>query len=239
MSRAAKAAGHSRRARGSLNEQEIIEAAIALIERDGVDGLSMPSLAKHLNAGVMSIYWYFHSKDDLLAALADRALLEVYSRLPPLRDGPWEEETVALAVALQRELHKSPLYLQLCRARPSSLVLRPNVIPVLAKRLEGELQLFRQMGLSVSEATRLIAVLSAYTRGFGLMQVGVEEERNDHTAEEAFEAAVSRLSPDKFPILRAVSQPGAVVSVSDESFDAGLRLLVAGMQAEFEHSGSS
>ena len=42
----------------------------------------MPALANHLGAGVMSIYWYFRNKDELLVAMADRALEQVYSGLP-------------------------------------------------------------------------------------------------------------------------------------------------------------
>jgi AcrR family transcriptional regulator len=224
----------SRRARGSLNEEEIIVAAIELIGRDGVEGLSMPSLARHLNAGVMSIYWYFHSKDDLLVALADRAFLDVYSRLPPVGDGSWNDETMALATALHRELRKASLYLQLCLARPRSLVLRPSVIQVLAQRLEAEMQLFRNIDLTVSEVTHFLGVLNAYTRGFALMQLGADGQRNDGTAEEAFVASVAQLSPTKFPTLRAAKDVGGVVSVSNDSFMTCLRLLVAGMESEFE-----
>jgi AcrR family transcriptional regulator len=190
----------------------------------------------------MSVYWYFHSKDELLIALADRAFLDVYTRLPPLSDGSWEEETIKQATALHRELRKNALYLQLSRAFPRCLILRPSVIPVLAQRLEDELQVFRHVDLSASDATRLLAVLASYVRGFALMQVGAEAERNHHTAEQAFEASVSQLSPAKFPTLRAASDVGAVVSVSDESFDTCLRLLVAGMESEFElatHGGEN
>jgi AcrR family transcriptional regulator len=224
----------TRRARGSLNEDEILDAASTIIERDGIGGFSMPKLAKYLDAGVMSVYWYFHSKDDLLAALADRAFLDVYSRLPPFTDGPWREETINQASAMHHELRTTSLYLQLCRAYPRCLVLRPSVIPVLAQRLEDELQSFREVDLSASEATRLLAILAAYVRGFALMQVGAEEERNHHAAEQAFEASVSQLSPAKFPTLRAASDVGGVISVSDTSFDTCLRLLVAGMESEFE-----
>ena len=39
-----------------------------------IDNLSMPVLAKHLDVGVTSIYWYFRRKDDLLDAMTDLAL---------------------------------------------------------------------------------------------------------------------------------------------------------------------
>src|SRR5205823_14218947 len=84
----------ARRSRGSLSEEEIVSGAIALVKRDGLEGLSMPNLARHLGAGVMSLYWYFHSKDELLAAMAERTMREIYARLPAVGDGPWDKEIV-------------------------------------------------------------------------------------------------------------------------------------------------
>jgi AcrR family transcriptional regulator len=222
-----------RRARGSLSVDEIINAATALIERDGLEGLSMPSLAKNLNAGVMSIYWYFHSKDDLLVALADRAFLDVYSRLPPVTGGSWSSETVVLATALHRELRKASLYLHLCRARPRCLILRSSVIPALARRLEEELRLFARVAMSMADATRFLAVLSAYTRGFALMQIDAEVQRQP-TGEDAFEGALNQLPPGLYPTLEAAGHVAGVISVTDDSFHTCLRLLVAGMESEFE-----
>jgi AcrR family transcriptional regulator len=220
-----------RRARGSLSEEEILQAAAAIIERDGVDALSMPNLAKDLKAGVMSIYWYFHSKDELLGALADRALKDVYSRLPAAGDGPWDDEMISRATSFHRELRKATLYLQVSRSRPSFLALRPDVIPVLAPHLDAELQLLRQTSIDISEATRFLTILSAYTRGFALMQIAAEEEGTGQSLEQAFETLVRQLNPTKYPTLRAASDPGGVVSARDDSFDTCLRLLVAGLKA--------
>lgn len=232
MSPKRAAGGPSRRPRGSLSEQAILDAAIEIIERDGVDGLSMPILARHLGAGVMSIYWYFKSKDDLLGALADRALLDVYAQLPPMGGGSWDDETIAQGTALHRRLRQSALYLELCRTRPQSLVSRPKVIPVLAERLEASLNLLDGTTPSPSEAVRFMAVLDAYIRGFAMMQVGAQEGSDGQSVEQALRATVKQLNPDKFPTLRAVSDIGAVVSLSDDHFDDGLRLLVEGMKAE-------
>lgn len=221
----------TRRARGSLNEGEILDAVAVIIERDGINGLSMPILAKFLNAGVMSVYWYFHSKEELLVALADRTLLEVYSRLPPIGDAGWDEDVIKAARGLCEELKKTSLYLKLCRAYPICLSPRPSVIPVLAERLEEELEPFNKAGIDISDAARLVAVLTVYTLGFALMQVTPEAEPGE-PVEQAFHDAVDQLSPAKYPMLCAASTPGAAVSVSDEDYDRALRLLVMGMVAD-------
>ncbi len=51
----------------------------------------MPMLAKHLGVGVTSLYWYFRKKDDLLDAMADRALHEYNYTDPSIDAENWRE----------------------------------------------------------------------------------------------------------------------------------------------------
>jgi hypothetical protein len=129
---------------------------------------------------------------------------------------------------------RTTLYAQLCRAQPRGLVVRPSAIPVVAPRLEAELRLFQDTNVDLSQAARLIIVMAAYARGYSLMQLGADDERNGQTPEQAFAGAVRNLSPTKFPTLRAVSDPGAVVSLRDESLYRGLRLMAVGLKADLE-----
>src|ERR1700734_3509682 len=71
----------TRRPRGSLSREEILDGARELVEAHGLQQLSMPALAKQLKSGVTSIYWYFRSKDDLLEALTDRVTRDMYLKL--------------------------------------------------------------------------------------------------------------------------------------------------------------
>lgn len=52
---------------------ELLDAAMAIVERDGVDGLTMPRLADAAEVAVGGLYRYFDSKDALLAGLQVRA----------------------------------------------------------------------------------------------------------------------------------------------------------------------
>src|ERR1700735_4872636 len=84
-----------RRARGSLSEQEILQAAVEIVVAHGLRELSMPTLAARLGAGVSSIYTHFHNKDALLEALNRRVLHDVHQQLPPMGTGAWVEELYA------------------------------------------------------------------------------------------------------------------------------------------------
>src|SRR5690348_9131896 len=75
----------TRRPRGSLTREQVVDAALALADQDGLDALTMPTLARRLECGVMTIYGYIDSKEDLLDAIAQRGLRDL--RLPrPLPD---------------------------------------------------------------------------------------------------------------------------------------------------------
>ena len=58
-----------RRERGSISVDEIINGAFEVATEVSIDNLSMPQLARHLDVGVTSIYWYFRKKDELLDAV--------------------------------------------------------------------------------------------------------------------------------------------------------------------------
>ena len=72
-----------------LSRGTIIQAALVLLDEMSIDRFSMGLLAKGLNAGVMTLYNYFPSRDDLLIAVAD----EIYSRFDhPAKGSCWQEE---------------------------------------------------------------------------------------------------------------------------------------------------
>jgi hypothetical protein len=43
----------------------VVEAALTLADQEGLDALSMQNLARRLQCGVMTIYGYVDSKEDL------------------------------------------------------------------------------------------------------------------------------------------------------------------------------
>lgn len=64
-----------RRPRHTLDQ--IADAALHVADTEGVEALSMRRLAAELGAGTMTLYHYVHTKDELLALLADRVMGEL------------------------------------------------------------------------------------------------------------------------------------------------------------------
>lgn len=63
-----------RRARVELSLDRIVTAAVEIADRDGLTGISMARVAKHLGFATMSLYRHVGSKDELLTHLQDAAL---------------------------------------------------------------------------------------------------------------------------------------------------------------------
>jgi AcrR family transcriptional regulator len=55
----------------------IVDAALQIIDEQGMDGLSMRSLAKHLNSSTATLYRHFPTREALAQSVIDRVLGEV------------------------------------------------------------------------------------------------------------------------------------------------------------------
>src|SRR5690349_14651572 len=87
-----------RRPRGSLTREQVVDAALALADSEGLDALTMPMLARRLKCGVMTLYGYVNSKEDLLDAIAQRGLRDL--QLPR----PLPADAMAILLAWGRAL---------------------------------------------------------------------------------------------------------------------------------------
>ena len=85
-------------------QQGIVEAALALTERHGVDGWTMQMLAAELDWSTGAAYRHLAGKDALLESVAIEVLKGV--QIPDTGDMPWEQRLEALAWSTWRQLSK-------------------------------------------------------------------------------------------------------------------------------------
>lgn len=55
----------------AITKETIIMAAVTILNRDGIDGLSMRTLAKSLGIQAASLYWHFAGKAELYGAISE------------------------------------------------------------------------------------------------------------------------------------------------------------------------
>src|SRR3954466_2303363 len=68
----------------SLDRAAIVDAALTLLEHEGVEGLSTRKLALALNIKGPSLYWHFKNKRELLEQMSER----LYEEALPAPPGP-------------------------------------------------------------------------------------------------------------------------------------------------------
>jgi AcrR family transcriptional regulator len=81
--------------RAPLTREAIVEAALRVLDAEGIDSLSMRRVGEELGTGAASIYWHVRNKDQLLQLVFERVIEEV--ELPEPDPGKWQEQLRALA----------------------------------------------------------------------------------------------------------------------------------------------
>ncbi|MEA2218853.1 MAG: hypothetical protein QOJ35_1479, partial [Solirubrobacteraceae bacterium] len=101
----------------------MLQAAVALAARDGIDSLTMRKLADELGAGAMSLYHYVPNKEELLDGMVDIVFGEI--ELPPT-GVDWRTAMRRRALSTREVLnrHRWAVGLMESRARPGPASLR-------------------------------------------------------------------------------------------------------------------
>ncbi|HEY3669550.1 MAG TPA: helix-turn-helix domain-containing protein, partial [Acidimicrobiia bacterium] len=88
-----------------VTRQEIVDAALVIAERIGVDRVTMRILADELGVSVATAYYHVESKAELLRLMGDAALAQV--ACPP-RETPWDRRLTALSHDVRRTTARYP-----------------------------------------------------------------------------------------------------------------------------------
>lgn len=74
-----------------MNREAVITEALGLLDEVGLDAVSTRQLAKRLGVEQPSLYWYFRTKKDLLAAMAEEAMAPHAAQPLPTRGDDWRD----------------------------------------------------------------------------------------------------------------------------------------------------
>lgn len=213
-----------------LTRERIVAAAIELIEREGVDAVSMRRIAAELGSGVMSLYNHVPSKDALLDGVAEQVMSGIDFSSEP--GASWEDQVRAQARAFR----------QIARAHPRCtmvVVSRPNASATGLRPIEHALATLRGAGFAGEEAVRIVRAFVAYIVGSLLREVGVAPSvaqpqpqpqmqprpQPVRSRDDASGARQHRLDPAEFPQVTNLAAE-LMHKDHDADFEFGLDLLV-------------
>lgn len=199
-----------------LTERRIAEAALRLVDREGVDGLSMRKLAHDLGTAPMSLYTYFPDRDAVLEAAAQLLLAEI---AVPEEGLEWRETI--------RQIMRSVRSVGLAHRQAAGLMSRfaPRTLDALAF-VEAGFRAFARAGFDQVSTARCYRALAVYS--LGSFDVELNGYFADHPAGAAAVGALE--APTVAKHLPHVAAIGPTLAGQDDEaeFEYGLDLLLEG-----------
>ncbi|WP_026911069.1 TetR/AcrR family transcriptional regulator C-terminal domain-containing protein [Patulibacter minatonensis] len=202
---------------GPLSRTAVLDAAIALVERDGANALTMRRLGAELGVEAMSLYHHVPNRDAVLSGMAERLMSQLQ---PPPKGAGWQDAGEWFARQLRIVATSSPQTFALTAMRP--LLETRALEPV-----EALLAALVRAGASPADALMAYRALASYARGYALAEVAGFTV--DATSADG-EGALGALDTDAFPILAGRRDELRDVR-ADRAFDVGLEALIAGLSA--------
>ena len=200
-----------------LSRGAIIDAALALIDAEGLAALSTRRLAAELGVSGPSLYNHFPTKEDLLEAVADSVIgrIDLGGLDGGLGTAPWPLALAEWARSYHAVLISHPNLVPIAGAGPGR---RPSALRM-ADTVYGALV---AAGWPAREATRIGALMRFFVIGsaLGSFAAGFLPDPAVYTAD--------------YPHLReAHLLAGRRQSIDEGAFELGLTALIAGLQLQF------
>lgn len=208
------------RNRKPLTKERVLEQAIALADKDGIDGVSMRKLGQALGVEAMSLYHHVANKDDLVDGMIDLVFAEIEFPL----DGEWQTAMRARAVSVREVLgrHRWANGLMESRSTPGPANLRHH---------DNVLGCLRRAGFPVALAAHAYSLLDSYIYGFAMSDRALPFESPEQVADLA-QAILGRFPVDEYPHLAELTFEHVLKPGYDygKEFAFGLDLLLDGLQ---------
>jgi TetR/AcrR family transcriptional regulator, tetracycline repressor protein len=206
---------------GELSRERLVREALALVDAEGLQALSMRRLAARLGVEAASLYYWLPNKAAIVDGVVEAIRAEAFE-IDVDRSMPWTDALRFLAYRYREVLHA-----------------HPNALPVMARPITTErgmtfadtaIGLLREQGLDVVTANLALTAVVAYVIGSCLGEVrtpGAAADAPRLSDPELLSLGLA-LPAEQFPNLHALA-----VAVSSGSppnlFDDGLEALVRGL----------
>jgi AcrR family transcriptional regulator len=208
---------------GQVSRSVILQAALRIVDRDGVDGLSMRRLSDEVGRDPTVIYRHVPNKAALLDGVAEMVLGQLRV---DTADRDWVGQLREVAHDFRRLALAHPNVVPLLVTRPLATPLGRRPLGML-RHLEDVLALLTTAGFSGPDALHIYRVLFGYLHGHILNELQEVIERPEET-DDVLRLGLHRLTVTDFPQVRALASALANYDGAAE-LDRGLDLLLLGL----------
>jgi AcrR family transcriptional regulator len=211
------------RTRASLSRELVVTEALRALDREGQEKFTMRGLGRALGADPMAVYHYFPSKAELFDGVLDLVYEQIALPDPLPQEGTEALTALAEAVYETGRTH-------------------PRLLPIMATRPIGSLEVFRQIeavaqrlvaaGARPAESLAMVNVAIFFTIGTLLADVGEPVGGEERDVMEA----MGGVDPADFPtLIAALAEREDFANV--DIFRTGLNALVSGLRERYDLAG--
>ncbi|MEM9458184.1 MAG: TetR/AcrR family transcriptional regulator C-terminal domain-containing protein [Myxococcota bacterium] len=194
-----------------LSRDKILDAAIELIDAEGLEALSMRRLGERLGVEAMSLYRHVRNKAALLDAVHDALLGRM--RIEP-SDGGWDAQLRQIARAFRALLREHAAALPMFATRTATG-------PQALAQVEAGLAILHRAGLCPARAMSTFQVIFAYVVGHSMFTYAP-------AAATGGTVDYGSLPADQFMHLRRIAEDP--MPDAEQQFEQGLDLLIEGLR---------
>jgi AcrR family transcriptional regulator len=215
----------ARPAKAPLSREVIVETALRLLDRDGIEALTMRKVAQALDTGPASLYVYVENREQLLRLVLDRVIGEVV--LPAKEAGDWRQRLMLLLASSIDVLSRR-------RGLPlvalATIPVGPNALAI----TEEVMTLLREGGMDDATIAWAVDLMGLYVNALAAEESIYRDKLARGQTEAGFLAEVDRafaaLPAGRYPTFQALR--GLLLTGSGEARRAwGVNVLLNGLLA--------
>ena len=175
-----------------LSRDEVLDAALRLVDTHGLEALTMRALAQDLGVFPTALYWHAGTKAQLVAAVSARVFDEVI--LPNEHELGWEDWLAEVARRWRAAMHRHP---NLAPVIGSQLVVSTTALPFV-ERMVGVLE---RAGFAGDDLVDAYNGMTGFVVGWVTMELSSEPSDADEGWKGAYAEQLNALSQNSYPVL--------------------------------------
>ncbi len=206
--------------RTALTKERVLNAAVMLADKNGLESLSMRKLAEKLKVEAMSLYNHVANKDEILDGLVDIIVGEI--ELPTDADD-WRAGMRRRAVSAREVFGRHPWAITVMESRS-------NPGPTTLRYYEAVIACLRKAGFSIAMAAHAFSVLDSYIYGFAMQELKLPFDNSGELAGVA-ENILEQMPANEYPYFTELTVEHVLKPGYDygNEFEFGLDLILDGL----------
>ena len=220
-------AGRRRKGEPALSLDQIVSEALALLDEEGLDALSMRRLGTRVGAAATAVYWHVSTKDELMELVVD----EVYGEIEvPDVEGPagWRAAVATCASNVRAAILRHPWI--------TSVLDEVGVAyrgPHLMRVSDRMIALFEAAGFDLIQADRSLGTVLAYVTGIAGAEAAASRRGAGDAQTRTDALAAAEAAAERYPRLQALYGAYRERGPADDDgdFAYGLDVVLDGIEA--------